>query len=245
MMGLKFGILNSSGIIPTSISNLFAWYDAADQATVTRSGFGTKTVSAWADKSGNGRTLTSGIGSETGYTSAAQNGLNCITGDGVAFMGNNSVTLYGSDYTIITASKSTTEDAGDLIGTGGTASGDILLMNNYAQHVRAHNFMNSGTSFVDSVTLTAAGINRICGQMMSGTTLSVILKDQIDGTISLTGGFGSPSPNLILCSRTGGISGFNFIGNIYEVIIYNKALSQSELTGIYSYLRNKWAITTT
>ncbi len=246
MIGLRNGIIASSGIIPTSVANLYRWYDASVSSSVTRSGFGAGTVTAWADLSGNGATLTTAGGFEMGYTQAAQNGLNAITGNGSnSYMMNASSTIYGSNYTIITASKSITDGFGDLVGSNDITTGNFLLMNTYLNHVRAHNFMNSGVNAVDSIVSTPTNTNRICGQILNGTSLGVIVKDQIDATLTLVGSVGAPSSVLTIGSRYSGSSGANFSGNIYEILIYTRALTQAELTGIYSYLRNKWAITTT
>ena len=64
-----------SGFNPKSISGLYAWYDAADASTITQA----TGVSAWADKSGNGRTCSQATGAnQPAYVLAGQNGKNVI-----------------------------------------------------------------------------------------------------------------------------------------------------------------------
>ena len=65
----------ASGFNPKSIAGLYAWYDAADASTITQA----TGVSAWADKSGNGRTCSQATGgSQPAYVLAGQNGKNVI-----------------------------------------------------------------------------------------------------------------------------------------------------------------------
>lgn len=67
----------ASGFNPKSIAGLYAWYDAADSAAVTLNG---TTVSEWRDKSGGGRHVSQGTAlSQPTYTTAGQNGKNCLT----------------------------------------------------------------------------------------------------------------------------------------------------------------------
>ena len=65
----------ASGFNPKSISGLYAWYDAADASTITQA----TGVSAWADKSGNGRTCSQATGAnQPAYVLAGQNGKNVV-----------------------------------------------------------------------------------------------------------------------------------------------------------------------
>jgi hypothetical protein len=67
----------ASGFNPKSISGLAAWHDAGDSSTVT---LDSGRVSAWADKSGNGRTMSNSSSGSTqpDYVTAGQNGRNVI-----------------------------------------------------------------------------------------------------------------------------------------------------------------------
>lgn len=66
----------ASGFNPKSISGLVGWWDASDSATVT---LNSGNVSEWADKSGNGRTLSQATAAnQPAYTTGAVNGRNAI-----------------------------------------------------------------------------------------------------------------------------------------------------------------------
>ena len=66
----------ATGFNPKSISGLVGWWDASDSATVT---LNSGNVSAWADKSGNGRTLSQATAAnQPAYTTGAVNGRNAI-----------------------------------------------------------------------------------------------------------------------------------------------------------------------
>jgi len=67
----------ASGFNPKSIANLEGWWDAADASTVT---LDSGRVSAWADKSGKGRTMSNSTSGSTqpDYITAARNGRNVI-----------------------------------------------------------------------------------------------------------------------------------------------------------------------
>lgn len=250
MIGIGMSASNSNYFDPKSISNLYAWYDASNSASITRSGFGAGTATQVNDLSANAYHLTTQTGATNfGYFSAVQNGLNCLRGNGVATgMYNMSVTaLYGSSYTIMTASDCFSDNLGDLVATNGIVSGNILLMNQFSGHIRAHNFEATGTASVDSATGVSVNTQRICGQRWtSGTNvLDVILKGAVDATLTQTGITGLAATKIGLGSRLATGNGTaNFNGNIYEVLIYSASLTTAQIQAIYNYFRNKWNITT-
>jgi len=243
-MSIGFGwSAGAATLFPNSISGLFRWYDAADESSVTHLGYGIgSSVLTWADKSGNGATLTSSTGCYFEYFQNLRNGLNGMVVNGPPqFMVNNATTIYGADYTILTASLSIVDDYGDLVGSGDITSGNYLFMNEYGSRLRAHNFMAGGYS-VDSNTFCPPGIPRISGQRMNNTGLSVLLGYQLDNTQFTSGIFGTPSNTLTIASRYGGTGPANFTGYIYEILIYNRSLLISERRALCQYLGTKWDI---
>ena len=64
---------------PSDISNLDAWYDASDAATISATG---ALVDQWNDKSGNGYHLTAAGGNRPSTGTRTQNSLNVIDADG-------------------------------------------------------------------------------------------------------------------------------------------------------------------
>ena len=66
-----------TGFDPRRIAGVYAWYDASAASSITLNG---TTVSEWRDLSGGGRTLSQANASlQPTYTTAGQNGKNCLT----------------------------------------------------------------------------------------------------------------------------------------------------------------------
>jgi hypothetical protein len=88
MLPHEFAIIGAAGgapgFSPLDVSGLQAWYDASDTATISHT---SNNVTGWADKSGNGRDLTSpSSGNEPITNTTTLNGLNVLTCAGDGFM---------------------------------------------------------------------------------------------------------------------------------------------------------------
>jgi hypothetical protein len=81
MSGIALGILSAAGVseggwTPAELTNLAAWYDASDAATITSM---SNLVSQWNDKSANGKNLVqASSGSQPSTGLSTQNGRNLI-----------------------------------------------------------------------------------------------------------------------------------------------------------------------
>jgi hypothetical protein len=70
----------ATGFNPKSISGLYLWLDGSNSSSVT---LNSGNVSQWRDLSGGGRHFSQATGgAQPAYTSAGQNGQNCLTFDG-------------------------------------------------------------------------------------------------------------------------------------------------------------------
>jgi len=131
---LNQGIIasSSSGFVPSDLgSDLQAWYDGSDAATITDAGSGK--VSAWNDKSGNSRHLLQG----TGANRPTWDGVNTITANGTSeYLTNSSPFMYANGSIMVSGVfKSNAPTAGrSLFGEGRTSNSTPIYqtMHNFA-----------------------------------------------------------------------------------------------------------------
>jgi hypothetical protein len=214
--------------------------DAADQKTLTLSG---SNVTAWTDKSGNGRSST-GFGGTT-----------------LQKIGNNTaITLNGTDtyfyFSNATAMNTTTTLSAFVVavfGSGMTSTPRLLGFGNtdwdnvnnavaFGRHPSTDSRINferatgnggtptqvltPPTSFVGSTIFTSTGAT----QWVNGTA-----------NASNTTSLGAFNYNLYNIGRFSG-GGLNWTGAIGEVIAFNSALSTSDRQQVEGYLATKWGL---
>lgn len=201
------------------------------------------TVSKWLDQSGKSANFIQATQSaRLLYVTNAQNGRPALVGDGLTKSLYNATDLIGTgDVTVFCVVNPR--------GWGGANVGRILYNGQFALRVNATNAClnvssdnlstsavtaNSSitleTPYVVIVTRTSAGVTNI---FLNGTKSGT--DDQSSGTPA--GGTNTIIGNSALSTGTAG-----FDGSIFEVGIYNKILSASEITRVSNYLKTKYAI---
>ena len=227
---------NPSQLIPTS--GLSLWLKA--DAGVTTSG---SNVTAWADQSGNGNTMTAEIGAEPLY---APNGLN---GKPVIDFNNSKYLTANVDYTLTAQTSiavfkysSNSSTYGRIISQWDGSTWDFQLPNSYIPFLK-----NEGNEQI----ATYAGGFKIPKAVMDGSNYIAISKHNgSQFTLRLNGGneqSGESTLNThiskirISASNVLGSSDF-FNSKIAEVIIYNREITGLERQQIESYLNAKYAI---
>lgn len=231
---------------PTDISNLKLWLDAADSATIddtTNSGY----VEQWSDKSGldNHSTQTT-LSTQPTTGSNTINGLNTLTFSGSQQLQNtvDSIVSGDSDRTVIFLSTSfLTHHADIAFGLGSTH-----LSRNGAWGIIDTGVYGLGQGN-DVVDLSSFG-NR-------GSSTPQIMVVSYDNDSSgditrLTNGTvvssGTSRPNAGYNTGDGYVVGNwsnndrAFTGNIAEIIVYDKLLTDNELNDVQYYLQEKWDI---
>jgi hypothetical protein len=212
----------------STISNLWANYDASSSNNyVLTSG----AVSQWTDLSGNGRHLTQATSSRRPTVKAAEkNGLNVIYFDGGAKgLVTSSLTL-NNPITVFVVVKMYSLNSYTSIYDG---------LNNNEANVAG----NSGNQiqlytqgFVGGMTASTNTWYRITHVMNEGSSFDrrndTVTSNWSDNSITMGG--------LRIGEGDGG--GENGNMDIAEVIVFNKALSTSEINSINSFLSSKWAI---
>ena len=109
---------------------------------------------------------------------------------------------------------------------GGFATGGVVDTN---PHILSYVFSGTGVSNQDKLQFRIDG---------SGQTLNYITNVGTTTAINLTYLFLGVS----YTSATAGSTQFFYNGFLFDVLVYSRALSSSELNAIESYLSNKWAI---
>lgn len=233
----------TSGFSPMSIPDCALWLDAADVRTVTLSG---STVTALADKSGNGRNG-SGSGSVT-YSSNAINNLGALS-----FPGNvnntwirGSLTNTGTTVTCFAVATLTTAatDNSRILSLGTIGSADFNSAASVAAIVRQsgtnlYSYRNGGGTSLVSVSYNTPFLT---GCLYDGVDKILYVNGTGTSRPSASTGSFNISSYQIGTSFTEETS-FRWGGLIAEVIIYNSALTNVQRQAVEGYLGRKWGVT--
>jgi len=129
MSGIALGILSAAGVSeggwsPADLTNLAAWYDASDTATITSS---LGLVSQWNDKSANGKNLAMALSANQPSTGlSTQNGRNLVQLADSKYMESVGTAAYwapfSSEKTVIAIACIPETNNGNLISTNSKAS---------------------------------------------------------------------------------------------------------------------------
>jgi hypothetical protein len=227
---------------PRSYSGLLMWFDADDASTITGS-----PVSQWADKSGNNNHLVQPTAGQRPATGSVVNTHNCLSFSAASSNWMYATGVSGTPNTVIAIFKSadvTFPNFSAFIGSRASSS-DKVANSAHGSGI----FATSGTTKVYTVA-SATGV-RIDGfGGASATDFSNYLV-----SVGFTGGVDSVAHMVVYTddhSATGvdnyvvGADPFSavgtrhFNGNICEILVYNRALTQTEIGFIEIYLVVKW-----
>ena len=220
----------ASGFNPKSLPGLVYWLDASQSSTITVS----TGVSTWRDAAGSSiKAEQSTANAQPAYQTAAQNGKNAVYFDGT----NDNMTLgnlsafFPSAATAIFAYKPDGDNEYSLYTdvdnnafwaypTGRTYIGTFksTRLNNVASPL-----MPTNAGAVVAITSSSAAYR----VYVNDTLAHDVAADFATGTNHRLG-----QNNL----------GTAFKGWLYEAIFYSSALSASQLSAAYKYLRGKWGL---
>lgn len=235
-----FSPSNNNLFVPTQISGLSLWLDAADSSSVIRSG---SSVTAWNDKSGNGRNAT---GVATRYPTydvtnrrIVFNGTNqYLSNIGFSFnISQRSIfivfqqltyTLYTGVLPIIPSPTSGT-DYQATTGMTIETSGGVRF------------YQNSGGYQNDIVTTTPVALG-IYYEQMSGTAGATYRNGNLNSNRTANFTAGSCGGYAVGCRWSGAPTTPYLNGYMNEVIIFNRALTNTQRQNIEGYLAWKWNI---
>lgn len=191
---------------PQMIPGLNLWLDAADASTISVSP-GTTTVTAWNDKSGNGRHAAA-VGTDMTYT-GTQNGRNAIQGP----QGNTSNSAGG--FTLPSFAVSTTNE--------------VTFFAVYNQIVTPNGPNNIDAQFISN-TSNNSDFNVFSRVQISGTTPLVYFV-RVDGDVTSSGGSYSDSTTNV--ARIYGLSYTSTANSLFvNGTAYTPAISVANATGL-------------
>lgn len=222
----------TSMFLPTNIVGCELWLDANDASTVT----GTSPVTAWSDKSGNGRNLGVGSGTTTYVSyaigSAVKLNASYMFVTSAVNLTNVTAFIVAASPTIVnnqtvfggrpntSAQYSSTDGFGFYIDTGGDrvyGGGPIT------------NTFSVSSPFLTTFTLASNGV------MSSWQTGSVA------GTVSVSART-STAQGFVIGGEWNGSAYGNIVSYayLYEIIVYNTVLTTTQIRQVEGYLAQKW-----
>jgi hypothetical protein len=221
----------------------YVWYDASISGNLT--------TYVWTDKTGNSRNATqSTLGSVPTWTASVQNGLGGLLFSGAQCFNLPTLTSF-NPISIFVVAKATSFTSGAMIlsltastgiyfRSGGGATNPTYTSYGVDYGSSSYRYVpNSAVTDTNThlwgFVLPASGLGTftfdgVVGNAASGFTTSQIGTTYSTGSIGAYGQTASSSP---------------FTGYIFEVIIFNYALSTAQRQSIEGYLNKKWAIYTT
>jgi len=233
---------NNFVFVPTQISGLSLWLDAADPSSVVTSG---SNVTAWNDKSGNGRNAT---GVATRYPTYD------VTNRRIVFNGTNqylsnigfSFNLSQRSIFIVFQQLTYTLYTGVLpIIPSPTSGTDYITTNGMTIETSTgvRFYQNSGGYQNDIVITTPVALG-IYYEQMSGTAGTTYRNGNFNS--NATSGFtsGSCGGYAVGCRWSGAPTTPYLNGYMNEVIIFNSALTNTQRQNVEGYLAWKWNIQT-
>lgn len=176
-----------------------------------------------------------------GYSRNSLRGRPAFVFGGTNWMVSDSVFNY-SNHTVFVVARTSSKNV-DLLGSGGTDSGNILLHVVSGSGIFRGHYWNAGSVLysVDSSELASDGIPRIYSQRMDDATLTIyrngisaVTKAKATETAAL------PLRRVIAGGRFTGSSTENLKGEIAEILVYDRALSTVERMQVETYLYDKW-----
>jgi len=211
-------------------SGLHLWLRA--DAGVTQSG---GLVSSWLDQSSNGRNATMTVTRrQPALISVALNGQPVLRFNGAQSMYLSSVsqpTLFS--VFIVGKNSLTSESYSMILGPGGNSPNDQLRWDNGSRALFV-------TQDAGTVITSAIGNTRVYHALSAsydGSTMTFYR----DGNVTSSSSFSTTSPWTI-ASVGSWYSTYFMTGDLAEVIIYDRALSQTERATVNSYLRTKYGL---
>lgn len=226
----------SRNFIPTDISGIGVWFDAADPATVTLSG---NNVTGWADKSGNSRNASTTSNWPT-YTINS----NFVQFGGSAWIGYDGNFLANTQHTLFFTVKRDVSKAEHIFmssGTNNATNSNLVVGYSPNTFVLKYGYFANDTSFAVAGFTTAATepINIICVQQTATQRLAwsngIALGTNTNSTLVIN------NNDAILGAYRRSVS-TALQGKMYEVNMFNRALSTAERQQMEGYLAWKWGL---
>ncbi len=229
----------------SDISGLRMWMDAADVSKLSLTGG--SNIMSWTDKSSNAYVFSSVT---TNYpTVSSINGVQAVavTGPAVALANtqrfyNSSFTLNNSNFTIFSVGKQNPAAQGNLNYSLMMCAATDIRLQYGAYNSTFATYTGSGSTWNDTNS-NAPGYSVknpfIGGMTVNSSTLIPYFNGSNQNTKTGTTGTFS---GLFIGDADNSRSGYNWNGQIGEIIVYNQTLSAYHRQQVESYLANKWGL---
>lgn len=224
---------------PSQVTNLLAWYDAADTSTITAN---SNLVSQWNDKSGNRYNVTQGSGALQPTTgSNTINGHNVLTFNGSVTLTNTTATnlllLPNGNNTVFAVSTSSLDTTFEDIYAISDAGGPRNRLS-YAASSQTMAFDNGNVAQVTKGSIVKSTPFILTGRR-NGSNQFISVNNGTENTNASA--VSASGATVFAIGSDNSVSGF-LTGKIAEIIIFNRSLSASEIAQINRYLSRKWSI---
>ena len=220
-----------SAELPEDYSNLTLWLDAADSATVIQTN---DNISEWKDKSG-GSNHVMPIGTLPTVSTSAQNGLATITfsSSGLVTSDDDQITANGS-YTKFVVYK---VNQAEISGSNNLVSSSVTALYVHQSKLKA---FGGGTNFLEDTNNLGTGFHVSSMRYGKPSNLANVLR--LDASqVATNGDTKTHTSAVTTIGSFGSVNNNNSLnGEIAEVLIYNGALTDVEITAIENGLTNKW-----
>jgi hypothetical protein len=247
MLAGKIGYFRPTGFDPRSISGLALFLDASNAGSLT---IGTG-VSQWRDISGNGRSMNqSTAASQPTYSATGLNGRPSIqfTAASARWMsGTWSVTLTGqTTFAVASMASASNGNARLFSQVVQGQSGDFSGTNHYVPLQRAGSgqqiaSLAGGADGRAAVGFPAYTTPFVASSIHSGSQISNRVNNGAAATFSST--LNTTFNTMLLSNYTASAAGGYLTGFISEVLVYSRALTDTERSTVYAYLGSKWGVT--
>ena len=244
--------MNKFSFSPFVIPNLALWLDAADTSSVITSGVN---LTAWNDKSGNARNLTTKVGT---ITYGAYQGLNCIQNQTNSYI-YSLIPVDLTQYTFFIVCLSITNVTNQSVFSGIPQSNIYNSYNSFDSfgfYVDADvpRSLMYGSLLANNVTdaATSSNGNSYPLRMMAYTeTSNTLLNSFVNGNTGSTNTGTSTRSNT--CQGFGVGTNFNgttpttgtSVSYVHEILVYNRVLLTFQRQYVEGYLAWKWGIQST
>lgn len=217
---------NAAAFSPTNLAGLKLWLKA-DSLVLSNN----DPVSTWSDSSGNGNDVTGTGGQRPLYKTNIQNGLPSVRFDGVDdFLNGGVIATYGTLFVVSNfTGTSPFDDYHAMVATnsrvGGTA--DAYM---FGTQSSTNIYTDNGTPF----TATSIYINKV--QTVDFATLSTTkIFAGVDSTPASKTSLQLGQDPIQLVNRY-------WQGDVFEILVYDTALSDTNRNKVEDYLNSKWAL---
>ena len=233
-------------ILPTQIPGCVLWLDAADSSTIT----GTSPVTLWKDKSGNAN---NGIPNSTGPTLVqnVKNGLPGITFPTIGSVMTCGNLMSGTNFSLFAVVKYDPGNSANQVAVNEWKRryGSVLTFDKASSITASVADSTTYSAFGPITAADTANFHIYAGSLSSSTSSPnatlIAGTDGNDSTYTSTGGpntAGTQDQFSVGGDLENGSFFYPLTGYICEVIFYNVALSNSQMTLIEQYLGKKWGI---